>query len=304
MGAADAIEGAKDAAREWRSLRAMPAPRITGTEALPVHLVEVDDAFEKRSLERDIEAAPESATPQAPPLVDPWSIDVDAPRDGSAWSARVGLDGHGVMVCLLCQGRRQFDCDDCGGSGQKLVEEHDPITGRTVRYYVPCGTCAGSGRIICDMCEGNGKVKVRPAVAVATGTSTERALVHGGRLDPALVAEILGSGSALPLSASRLVESAEDGALRTLPPEVAATARGLLARAAEEGTRSHGRRVRVYAGWIVILTLPGRTLHVFGDPPRVAGDDEPVTANHTTIAMVAAGVAALALAGTVVYLLS
>jgi hypothetical protein len=305
MGLAESIEEAKDAAREWRAVREMPAPRLGAADALPVHLVEVRTVYEGRTLENDVEPVPPGSPLRDPSSPDPWSIDVEVPPGDEAWTTRVPLpDTRGVVTCFVCKGSRSFSCDDCGGSGKKRVEEYEPITGITRIYYVPCGTCAGTGTIRCDTCRGSALVGVTRCVVVEKGVSTRCELEHGGRLAPEVAREILGSGSATPLGASVLREVRDPSELSTgaLPPRVDAMVRAELARADTAERRTRARSVRVVAGWIVELKLPDRALHVWGDPPRVAGDDAPVASGRALV-WVAVGVAALGVVGAALYFL-
>lgn len=301
MGISEAIEEAREAAVEWRLVREMPKPKVRDVEAIAVHLVRVRAAYETRRIERETEPAP-LGTPAAPPgEVDPWSVSVDVPHDGRVAEARVPIGETYVCGCFVCDGARSFACDDCGGTGQKLIEEREPITGIVHRYYVPCGTCAGAGKIDCNACRASARVIVSRFVCAETGTRTIEGLVHGGEISPELTHEISDSGSSLPLAATTIAE-AEDEVPKGLLPPVAATTARLLERPAELGTRKYGQTVTVSRGWIVQLRLDDRTLYVWGEPPRVSGDDAPVGGNATLLWSVAA-ITTIATIGAIVYAL-
>lgn len=304
MGVDEVIEEAKEAAREWRALRQMPAPKPVGADALPVHLIETHAAFERRWLDNDVEPVDAGADLVEPGRPDPWSIEVDVPSDGQESATRIPLpETRGVAVCFVCEGARAFPCDDCEGTGQKRVEEHEPLTGFRRVYYVPCGTCGAAGTLRCDTCRGSAKVAVTRCLVVETGTKTDHELEHGARLSAELVAEILGSGSATPLAPRRLLEVERLDAIPAgaLPAPVDAMVRGGLARGDEPDRRTRGRRVEVTAGWVVELKLSDRVLHVWGSPPRVAGDDAPIDRGQRVV--VWAGIAVASIAAAVLLLL-
>ena len=55
------------------------------------------------------------------------------------------------------------------------------------------------------------------------------------------------------------------------------------------------------AGWVVELKLSDRVLHVWGSPPRVAGDDAPIDRGQRVV--VWAGIAVASIAAAVLLLL-
>ena len=166
-----------------------------------------------------------------------------------------------------------------------------------------CGTCGAAGTLRCDTCRGSAKVAVTRCLVVETGTKTDHELEHGARLSAELVAEILGSGSATPLAPRRLLEVERLDAIPAgaLPAPVDAMVRGGLARGDEPDRRTRGRRVEVTAGWVVELKLSDRVLHVWGSPPRVAGDDAPIDRGQRVV--VWAGIAVASIAAAVLLLL-
>jgi hypothetical protein len=285
----EALREAREAVLEWRDVRGMPRPDGLG-RGEPVRLVraEIRVAHEARSLDAKSEPAPADAEPGGAAPLDPWSVEVDAPRDGREWSRRIPMPAHArIDTCPVCKGAKRFRCDDCDGRGYKTETTYDPITGvRTTRTFA-CGTCAATKTVPCGSCRGTARVKLLPAVVIETGASVRRAIVHDGSVPAELVAEMKTAGNAKLWNEKELhagegedPESAPWGGSRptALAPAAAAAIDALWSEPAGEGRRLRAWRVEVVEGQVVQFVLSDRKLWVWGSPPRVAGDDEPVAA--------------------------
>lgn len=304
----EALREAREAVLEWRDLREMPRPKALG-RGEPVRMVraELRVGYERRSVEGRSEPAPENARATETVRPDPWSLTLDAPKDGTEWSTRVALEEQAsVGPCPICRGARRFRCDDCEGRGYKIERTYDPITGVYITRQFVCGTCAGQKTVRCESCRGTARVRIVPVVVAETAAEVRREVMHDGSVPDELLAEIRAAPSARFWNEKTLHTAEGDdpasgpwGGNRpsALAPKAVAAIEALWNAPSNDDRRKRAWRVEVIEGHVVHFRLPDRSLWVWGSPVRVAGDDEPVGAAAANGLVIAVGVGFAAAVG-------
>lgn len=126
-----------------------------------------------------------SARRNSPVRGDDIGLRVDLSFEEAFFGTKKDISFNRIQRCSECEGSGAAKgtaaktCPDCGGSGQRRINQH--IGGMTFQSTVTCDRCRGTGKIIdepCRNCRGTGYVKVTKKLQVSVPAGID----NGGRV--------------------------------------------------------------------------------------------------------------------------
>jgi len=234
-----------------------------------------DTLFEERHLRRvrrAIASDDGEATATIEDIADPWSMTLELAPDLSDASTQIDIRGtEGTITCPVCLGESKMRCPHCGGEG-------------TLGYRRPCLSCRATGLVVCDACEGQGRLIELQIVDVC------RRLDSQVFVDKAAPAEVMAKATRdelLRLDLPRVDTAIFDAATQAYrgqgpsDPEFEQNVRDAIAN--QQATHpSRIVRQRLIVRYVPIVQVqydwrgdPG-TLWIIGTEERVYGTDMPL----------------------------